>query len=55
MCYESLGWFRRTRAKDSQKVVEEIRETERAKAPAPMQQPADNRDTRAREPEKTPA
>lgn len=54
MCYESLGWFRRTRAKDSQKVVEKIDETERVKAPAPMR-PADNRDTRTREPEKTPA
>ena len=54
MCYESLGWFRRTRAKDSQKVVEKIDETQRTATPAPLR-PADNRDTRAREPEKTPA
>jgi hypothetical protein len=54
MCYEYGSWFRKTREKETREFAKKGDEARRTGVPAPVQ-PAENRDTRAREPEKTPA
>jgi len=54
MCYEYSSWFRKARAKETHEVAKRGDEARRTPTPAPVQ-PAENRDTRVRAPEKTPA
>jgi len=54
MCYEYSSWFRKARVKETHEVAKKVDEARRTPAPAPVQ-PAENRDARTRESEKTPA
>ena len=54
MCYEYGSWFRKARAKEAPEVAKKGDEARATPASTPAQ-PAENRDTRTREPEKTPA
>ena len=54
MCYEYSSWFRKARAKETHEVAKKDDLARRTPIPTPVR-PAENRDTRTREPEKTPA